>query len=771
MNELVKQIRLVMVSIAVLLALSMLAVFYPVQEIMDNTIKNSFKTEAKISLTALNGFVDTCTTETSAIAMRPQLREQIIQYKRGKIAFADLAAGTRPCYQEACSSLHNCVTAVRLVDDRILASYGQNVLDRQFLLLHRNSELHVIFYPYRDHAYFLVVCPVFDRDLPVAYDYVLFDPEPLLTEVNQLTHDYNIVNQADFNPDQSGITRIDDNLFLKNGLIYFHSTLSGTNAVFTMSTTAKELFSPVRASTYRTLAIICLALLMTGIMLYLTLYTTARQMLTRQQSYYAILEAEKAKVEKLASGQRYLFNIFRYLSECWTLDDDFKVLKNSLPYIINYRNFLMAVRSSRSDIQFSLKEVTGDFGAFNPNGLFGPNPGIMEDVLTSGYPCFTGDLPSQRLRGQYRRDVNSLIIVPIIYKGFIWGVIAIDHLEKQAFTQLDFDLMDMLASHIALHLEEMEAKHNLNNQADRLRSLHGLISQMAVERDNQVMINRLLLDLLASFDLQALAVYRLTRPEEELNFKCLVGSGQSNLLPVTSGDDLDLLREIATTRSLKIVNQPGRGFLLLSPVMYRDVLHGIFCAVKSDEFTDDYIDVLWIIISYLAIFWELNILLFRTERDALIDPLTGVWNRRYMMKQIEIEDGKLKRSGGDCCLAILDLGNFKNINDLYGHSAGDEVLKLTAATISRMIRTSDSVGRYGGDEFIVLLPGAPPQQAVSIMDRINSELAAHQPTYIALPILADFGIASCPNDAESLLEAINIADERMYNNKRQRKGL
>ena len=150
----------------------------------------------------------------------------------------------------------------------------------------------------------------------------------------------------------------------------------------------------------------------------------------------------------------------------------------------------------------------------------------MEDVLTSGNPCFTGDLPSEHLSGRYRRDVNSLIIVPIIYKGFTWGIIAIDHLQKNAFSQLDFELMDMLASHIALHLEEMEAKRNLNNQAERLRSLHGLISQMALERDNQVMINRLLSDLLSSFDLQALGVYRLTHPEEELNFKCLVASGQ-----------------------------------------------------------------------------------------------------------------------------------------------------------------------------------------------------------------------------------------------------
>jgi len=771
MKELVKQIRLVIISIAVLLALSMLAVLYPVQEILNGTIKTSFKTEASITLTALTDFIDTCSMETSAIASRPELRNKIIQYRRGKIGYSQLVSATKDCYQEACGTLENCRAAVRVIDDRVLTSYGNpGIVDHNFLIAHRSNKLTVLYYPYQGHSYFLVICPVVQGDLPIAYDYMLYDPEALLNKVNHLTHDYTLVRQTDFNSNQVGITRIDNTLFERGPYILFYDTIKNTDAVLIMQTTSRELFQPVRAATYQILAIIVLALLMTGIMLYLTLYTTARQILLKQQSSNSILEVEKAKVEKLASGQRDLFNIFRYLSECWTLEDDFKVIKTSLPYIINYRNFLMTVRPSRTTINFELKEVTGDYEAYNPHGLFGKDPGIMEEVLTTGHPCFTGDLPSQHLQGRYRRDVNSLIIVPIIYKGFVWGSIAIDHMEKQAFTQLDFELMDMLASHIALHLEEMEAKRKLNNQAERLRSLHGLIAQMALERDNEAMINRLLTELLVFFDLASLGVYRLTRPEEELNLKRLVGSGQLDLLPLTDGADLELLQEVARTRTVKIVNQPERGYLFITPVIYRDVMHGVLCAVKSEAFTDEYIDILWIIVSYLAIFWELNILLYRTERDALIDPLTGVWNRRYMMKQIEIEDSKLVRSGGECCLAILDLGNFKNINDCYGHSIGDEVLNLTAATISRGIRNSDSVGRYGGDEFIVLLPGASPQQATVIMERINIDLAASQPSYITVPILADFGISCCPSDAKSLLEAINIADERMYNNKRQRKG-
>ncbi|MGE5391928.1 MAG: GAF domain-containing protein, partial [Deltaproteobacteria bacterium] len=653
LKELVKQIKLFIISIAVLLVISMLAVFYPVQEIMNNTLKSSFKTEAVITLTTLNNFIDTCSMETSSIATRPELRNKVIQYKRGKIGFSELIKSTTPCYRESCNTLQYCTTAVRMLDKRIVATYGESsMIDLRNLESHRSNHLTVVSYPYHGHTYFMMVCPVLDGDIPVAYDYVVYDPEPLLTEVNNLTHDYAIIRQADFDPGEKGITRIDYNLYEKGSSLFFHDSIKDSDAILIMEITEKELFTPVRTAIYQTLAIICLALLMTGIILYLTLYTSAREILRREKSNNSTLEAEKAKVEKLASGQRDLFNIFRYLSECWTLEDDFKVLKNSLPYIIDYRNFLMAVRPSRSAINFELKEVTGDYEAYNPKGLFGKDPGIMEEVLLTGHPCFTVDLPAQHLQGRYRRDVNSLIIVPIIYKGFVWGSISVDHLEKNAFTQLDFELMDMLASHIALHLEEMEAKRKLNNQAERLRSLHGLIGQMALERDNEAMTNRLLCDLLASLDLKSMGVYSLIRPVEEMNFRSLIGSGEINMLPTTQGTDLELLREVAANQVLKIVNQPGRGYLLFTPIMYRDVLHGIFCAVKNDAFTDEYIDVVWIIVSYLAIFWELNMLLYRTERDALIDPLTGVWNRRYMMKQIEIEDGKLTRSGGECCLAI-----------------------------------------------------------------------------------------------------------------------
>ena len=119
-------------------------------------------------------------------------------------------------------------------------------------------------------------------------------------------------------------------------------------------------------------------------------------------------------------------------------------------------------------------------------------------------------------------------------------------------------------------------------------------------------------------------------------------------------------------------------------------------------------------------------------------------------------------------MGVLDLGNLKGINDYFGHTVGDEVLKATANAIAKTIRSVDTVGRYGGDEFIVLFPSTSPEQAQTALQRVNEEINKQCPPGINVDIFADFGIACSPLDAPRLLDAINIADARMYKNKKER---
>ncbi len=113
----------------------------------------------------------------------------------------------------------------------------------------------------------------------------------------------------------------------------------------------------------------------------------------------------------------------------------------------------------------------------------------------------------------------------------------------------------------------------------------------------------------------------------------------------------------------------------------------------------------------------------RIEELAQIDELTGTLNRRYIMKALNDEMARAQRSQNPCSVAIIDLDFFKSINDNFGHPVGDEVLRTFAVAITANIRSIDKLGRYGGEEFLLILPSTPKGIAQHAVDRLRAIIA------------------------------------------------
>ena len=114
------------------------------------------------------------------------------------------------------------------------------------------------------------------------------------------------------------------------------------------------------------------------------------------------------------------------------------------------------------------------------------------------------------------------------------------------------------------------------------------------------------------------------------------------------------------------------------------------------------------------------------RKDASTDPLTGLANRRSFDKMAQAQMSKATRYATSLSLLLLDLDNFKNVNDTWGHAVGDEVLKLASAALRSHIRDTDLAARYGGEEFAVLLPGLDVEAAAEIGNRVRQALANHR---------------------------------------------
>lgn len=154
-------------------------------------------------------------------------------------------------------------------------------------------------------------------------------------------------------------------------------------------------------------------------------------------------------------------------------------------------------------------------------------------------------------------------------------------------------------------------------------------------------------------------------------------------------------------------------------------------------------------------------------RFALYDQLTEVYNRRFLEEYLRKELERARREGYPLTLVMLDIDAFKAINDRYGHVFGDEVLRMVARVLQESLRSSDVVARYGGDEFVLVLPRAKEEDAHKIMDRVSKNLRGAQVMGEPFPVRVSYGVYSW-DGVKTVSELFQEIDQRMYEMKKQR---
>jgi diguanylate cyclase (GGDEF)-like protein len=152
------------------------------------------------------------------------------------------------------------------------------------------------------------------------------------------------------------------------------------------------------------------------------------------------------------------------------------------------------------------------------------------------------------------------------------------------------------------------------------------------------------------------------------------------------------------------------------------------------------------------------------EKAAFTDPLTGAFNRRYLIEESEKQIKLCGDAGLNYSLIMLDVDHFKQINDTYGHHIGDEVLKILVRRMRHSLKKDTLIARYGGEEFVITLPGASLDNALSTAERMRNTVKASNFAIsgIELPITISLGVASTSHCGIDLQELLNNADKAMY---------
>ncbi len=150
--------------------------------------------------------------------------------------------------------------------------------------------------------------------------------------------------------------------------------------------------------------------------------------------------------------------------------------------------------------------------------------------------------------------------------------------------------------------------------------------------------------------------------------------------------------------------------------------------------------------------------------QATHDALTGLWNRRALLELLEKEIERCCRTQSSMGILMLDVDHFKPVNDTFGHLVGDQVLKEIALRIARATRGYDLAGRYGGEEFLILLPGCNPEQTEAGAERIRFAISS-LPIQVAgssISLTASLGATVAPDSAATETEILSLADLALY---------
>ncbi len=218
--------------------------------------------------------------------------------------------------------------------------------------------------------------------------------------------------------------------------------------------------------------------------------------------------------------------------------------------------------------------------------------------------------------------------------------------------------------------------------------------------------------------------------------------------------------------------------IICAPIISKEHCLGIVELINNKEdgeFTEEDLNVLVNLSDYIAIALQNARYVQRILELTVTDDCTNLFNARHLHTILDLEVYRANRYDQSLSLIFIDLDFFKNVNDTHGHLIGSKLLGEIAKIIKGIIRDSDYAVRYGGDEFVVILPETNKENAMHVATRMCESLASTPipvEENVTVKMTASFGVASLPEDAETKIDLIRLADQAMYRVKeRSRNGV
>jgi two-component system cell cycle response regulator len=396
----------------------------------------------------------------------------------------------------------------------------------------------------------------------------------------------------------------------------------------------------------------------------------------------------------------------------------------------------------------------------------------------------------------YRRDVpvQSFLAVPLVLDDQVFGVLAVDSLEHDAFPAKIQETLTRFIPFFIQIIEKIRISVEMDIRGRNFAALHEMSSILSSSLEISEVLENLTVRIRSAVPYDYCAFLRYDEQTKEAVIVSLRGYDrkftdtrfpleQSAILThmvkqwndrraSTIHHDPDLGergREIGLF-PVKELQQPIKS-LFGRPLVARGRFIGaaFFASVRANAFTEYHRNFMDTLLNQVSMVMDNSILHRRISDMARTDGLTGLLNHRTFMEKLAEEFKRIDREPRPFSLLLMDIDKFKSVNDTYGHPVGDIAIKTVAKVLKETARGSDFVARYGGEEFAVGMVDTDIHGAVQMGERIRKILEQTVVTRISdrdLRVTVSIGVSSFPADTTNRTDLVTMADEALYHAKR-----
>ena len=454
-------------------------------------------------------------------------------------------------------------------------------------------------------------------------------------------------------------------------------------------------------------------------------------------------------------------------------DEVLLAIHREIGLLVDTHTFYIAFADG-DELRFELEVIEGEVLPKRSRKLA---MGLSEHVIRTGQPLLIpANLEDVRLKiGATfvpERAAKSFCAVPIFMEGRSAGVMAaMNYVRESVYNERDVELLQTASGQVAVAVENARLFAEQQRRAKYLAFLNSISKTAISSQDTEQMLEEIVTEIQKNFEFDHIGMGVLDYATKEIEIRAEAGTTNMALgkrIPLGVG----IMGKVARSNEVMLVQKsdshllgvlPNARSVLCLPLTFGETLLGVLNIESKNEqaFKDQDVLILRTLADLLSTALHNAFVFQKLQQQSITDGLTGIKTRRFFIEAVQGEWKRASRAGRAFSVVMIDLDKFKEVNDGMGHLEGDLVLARVGRLLEQKCRQSNVVARYGGDEFVILMPETGIEQSQILSERLRLWLAT-DPMLNERHITGSFGVASFPLHGSTVEDIMRVADAGMY---------